>query len=464
RLWDEYLNQAVEIDIKASEIKLTGTPPPLDAEEHWQGRQVALLRKGKPITMGEIVRVEKDKFYARIAKIPETFDQLLCRDASRNRQGWLASEKRAGSVFIDSRVPPDTVPYLVPAKREGPRPVVRIGDATAVLVNGVFGDPLLHLRLHNRKRSLLFDLGEGGRLPARLAHQVTDVFISHAHFDHISGFLWLMRSRIGNLPSCRLFGPPGLADHIAGLISGIHWDRIGDWGPKFTVSEFHGECLSVYALQAGRAGKTQLKEQPSPRGLLLDDAACTVRAEILLHGSIPVLAYSLELAAKLNVRKERLKTRNLAPGPWLGELKKYFAAGELQAMIELPDGSAAAAEELAAELIRITPAQKLVYATDIADTGANREKLTTLARESQFFFCEASFLTADKQYADLSGHLTTSACGEIALAAGVANLVPFHFSRRYEKDPLQLYDEVKSSCGRVVLPKSAEIISVESFN
>ena len=52
-----------------------------------------------------------------------------------------------------------------------------------------------YLQLRHQGRSLLFDLGDGARLPARLAHQVTDVFISHAHMDHISGFQWLLRSR-----------------------------------------------------------------------------------------------------------------------------------------------------------------------------------------------------------------------------------------------------------------------------
>mgnify|MGYP000452874486 CR=1 FL=1 len=47
-------------------------------------------------------------------------------------------------------------------------------------------------------------------MPARVAHQISDVFVSHAHFDHIGGFLWLLRSRIGVSGVCRLYGPPGL--------------------------------------------------------------------------------------------------------------------------------------------------------------------------------------------------------------------------------------------------------------
>ena len=35
---------------------------------------------------------------------------------------------------------------------------------------------------------------------------------------------------------------------------------------------------------------------------------------------------------------------------------------------------------------------------------------------------------------------------------GVARLVPFHFSRRYQDDPLQVYAEVQGACARTVMP------------
>ncbi|MDH3949200.1 MAG: Clp1/GlmU family protein [Gammaproteobacteria bacterium] len=458
RLWDEYLHHGVEKTFTFSETQLTGTPPPLNAEQHWQGRQIALLKCGRTIAMGEVLKAAKNIFQVRIGDTREIPDQILTRNSYRNRQGYLATVKPVGPLALHYIPPPDVAPYPGIGQSTGPRPVARIGEATATLVNGIFGDPLLHLRLHNRKRSILFDLGEGGRLPARLAHQVTEVFISHAHIDHISGFLWLMRSRIGAFPSCRLFGPPGLADHIAGLISGIHWDRIGGWGPRFTVGELHADRLIVYGLQAGKESREQLDERPAPNGLLVDEPALRVWAVTLHHGGIPVLAYGLEQAPKLNIQKKRLLAHNLTPGPWLRELKQRIAGGDRETVIQLPDSTSCNAADLADELLQITPAQKLVYATDIADVEANREKLTVLARGAHTFFCEAAFIEADTGVAERSGHLTSRACGEIAQAAGVERLVPFHFSRRYEDNPLQVYNEVKWSCGQVVLPKSTDFI------
>jgi ribonuclease Z len=458
RLWDEYLHHAVEKTFTFSDTQLTGTPPPLIAEQHWRGRQIALLKSGRTIAMGEVLRAVKNIFQVRIGDTREIPDQVLARNAYRNRQGYLATVKPVVPLALHYIPPPDVAPFPGIGQSTGPRPVARIGEATATLVNGIFGDPLLHLRLHNRKRSILFDLGEGGRLPARLAHQVTEVFISHAHIDHISGFLWLMRSRLGNLPSCHLFGPPGLAEHIAGLISGINWDRIGDWGPRFRVGELHDERLIVYDLQAGKDYRKRPDEQTAPGGLLLDEPGLRVWAMTLDHGGIPVLAYSLEQAPKLNVHKDRLLARNLAPGPWLHELKQRIGDGDRKTPIQLPDSTYSNAGDLADALLQVTPPQKLIYGTDIADIEANREKLVLLAQGAHTFFCEASFIEADTKHAERSGHLTSRACGEIAHAAGVERLVPFHFSRRYEDKPFQVYDEIKRFCKQVVLPKSIDLI------
>jgi ribonuclease BN (tRNA processing enzyme) len=165
-----------------------------------------------------------------------------------------------------------------------------------------------------------------------------------------------------------------------------------------------------------------------------------------------VLAYALEPAQSLNIRKDRLQARGLSPGPWLGELKQHLHAGELEAEIALPDGSHATVQALADELVLVSPGKTLVYATDFADSAQNRERLVALARGAHTLFCEASFLEADAEQAARTAHLTTRACAEIATAAGVARLVPFHFSRRYEKDPASVYAEIAAVCGTVMQP------------
>ena len=126
-------------------------------------------------------------------------------------------------------------------------------------------------------------------------------------------------------------------------------------------------------------------------------------------------------------------------------------------VIKLPDGSEESVSALKAELVLISPGKKLVYATDLADSPDNRQRLEGLAKYAHTFFCEATFCVNDAERAVRTGHLTTRACGEIATVAEVARLVPFHFSRRYAPDPQQLYEEIQATCAQVVVQKSMNL-------
>jgi ribonuclease BN (tRNA processing enzyme) len=250
---------------------------------------------------------------------------------------------------------------------------------------------------------------------------------------------------------CRLYGPPGLTHHVRGLISGIHWDRIGEHGPRFEIVELHADHLVRRRLQTGQAGAQLTEQRHTPDGTLLQEGGFRVRAITLDHG-IPVLAFAFETTQTLNVRKERLAANGWSAGAWLGNLKRALQEQRPGAVIPLPDGSGAPAGALAAELLHITPGQKLVYATDLADSTQNRDRLVAFAADADAFFCEAAFVSDDLEQSLRTGHLTARACGEIASAAQVARLVPFHFSRRYQHDPVQVYAEVRAACARTVMP------------
>lgn len=64
----------------------------------------------------------------------------------------------------------------------------------------------------------------------------------------------------------------------------------------------------------------------------------------------------------------------------------------------------------------------------------------------------AAHVEADAALAARTGHLTTRACGEIASAAAVTRLVPFHFSLRNSDQPDRVYDEIRAACPQVTLP------------
>jgi ribonuclease BN (tRNA processing enzyme) len=452
RLWDAYLERAAEQSIPLAQVHLLGTPPPIAASEAWIGRQVALLDSAQCTrALGEVVGIEDQTVVVRMPTVLCQEGLLLLRDAKRTRDGLLNTATGDPSGASWYMPPPDLLARCNVREAGGPRPVVRVGSVTAALANGVFGDPLLHLRMQHQKRSLLFDLGEASRLPARIAHQVSEVLVSHAHFDHIAGFLWLLRARIGILRPCRVYGPPGLTQNIQGLVNGIHWDRIGDRGPSFEVNELHGKRLLRFNVQAGYSTPKPLDERLAATGVVLEEPEFRVRAVTLDHGT-PVLAYAFEPSSTLNIRKDQLVELGLPVGAWLGELKRRMTARDWEALIELPDGRRERTAWLADQLVIVSRGKRLVYATDLADTPDNRQRLVALAAGAHTLFCEATFVQADKSQAINTGHLTARACGEIATAAGVERLVPFHFSRRYEDDPTPVYDEVRAACPRALAP------------
>jgi ribonuclease BN (tRNA processing enzyme) len=309
------------------------------------------------------------------------------------------------------------------------------------------GDPLLHVRLRHRKVSLFFDLGDAAGLSPRVAHRVRAVFLSHAHLDHIAGFTWFLRSRIGFFGPCLLFGPPGTINRIESFLNAVTWDRIEANGPIFEVSDIVGDRLRRARLQAGRP-REELPERPITDNVIWCDDTCWVLAATCDHG-IPSMAYALVFDREINVRKERLAERGWAAGRWLGRLKACIARGAMSEQIALPDGSSSTVAALAEALTLIRPGKKLVYAADMADTKANREALTALAGGAHTLFCETAFTAADREKANATQHLTTTAAMEIAGAAAVERLVPFHFSKRYERDPGRLYRELRERAGPV---------------
>ena len=218
----------------------------------------------------------------------------------------------------------------------------------------------------------------------------------------------------------------------------------------------HRSHLKRVRLQVGRGKQDKLEDMTITDGVLLEEQGFRIRTVQLDHHT-PVLAYSLELADTLSVRKERLQAKRLPHGPWLHKLKQQFLGGNMKTFVSLPDGSEENVEKLANELLLVTPGKKLVYATDLADTPDNRNKLISLARNAHTLFCESAFSEADIDRAAKHGHLTTRAAGEIATQARVSRLVPFHFSQRYRHNPQQLYDELRTACSRTVIPLSMHV-------
>jgi ribonuclease BN (tRNA processing enzyme) len=453
--WDRYLDGAPTVVLPMPE----SAGPPLLTDD-CRGRQIAFLDEhGHTLVLGEVEAASADELRVRApAHDRARVRAYLVRDARRNDAGSLATatnDRPLARGRAEIELPPSATSDMVAAREESAElttaPIsAHAASARIVLVNGLFGDPTLHVRFRHHRRSLLFDIGETTRLQARIAHQISDLFVTHAHVDHIAGFLWLLRSRIGIPEPCRVFGPPGIGDRIAGMLSAIEWDRVGERAPIFEVSEVRADRIESWSLRAGDPAREARGCRDS--AILLDEPGFRVRATTLDHAGIPVLAFALEESVHLNVRKERLEELAVEPGPWLETLKHLVHRGEQDRTVDLPNRTSQTVRNLAEHLLLERPGERVVYATDFGDTPANRDAVVELARGAHTLFCEAGFADKDADQATATGHLTARACAEIAAAADVGQLIPFHLSRRYEREPEHVLAEVAETFAGTFVP------------
>lgn len=324
------------------------------------------------------------------------------------------------------------------------------------LVNDPFGDPGLYIEFQFEKRSILFDLGELNRLPPRKLVRVSDVFVSHMHMDHFSGFDRLLRVMLGRDHTLRLFGPEGLVAAVSHKLAAYTWNLVETYAANLTlvVSEFPGDgtlrtvafaCRDRFRPSAERIRRVE-------NGRLLAEQSLGVRTVVLDHG-IPCLAFALEEQAHVNIWKNRLEQMGLRVGPWLRDLKQAIVRGD-------PDNAPVTARWqedgtqrertlplglLRGEVAVIAPGSKIVYVVDAAPTDSNLAAIRSLAADATILFIETPFLHEDLERARTRRHLTARLAGGVARAAAVQRLVTLHYSPRYEDRAEELVREAETA-------------------
>jgi ribonuclease Z len=327
------------------------------------------------------------------------------------------------------------------------------------LLNGLSGDPGLWVDLLDEGRSVLLDLGELSHLPSRKLLRVERVLVTHTHVDHFIGFDHLLRLALGRDRPLTVTGPPGFLQQVRGKISAYTWNLIHEYPVQLVAEEVDGEVVRAERYTGpGRMEPEPLPDRPFS-GVLHAERLFTFHAAMLDHG-IPVLGAALRETEHLSVDADRLRKLGLAPGAWLRDLKhsvRRKEPDEDEVRVDLPEGAARMFRrgELAAEILRRGPGQRIAYLTDLACTPENLERGAELARDADLLVCEAAFLHEDAALARERMHLTARQAGELARAAGAKRLAPFHLSPRYQGREGEILAEAAEAFGGPVLTLGA---------
>jgi ribonuclease Z len=250
------------------------------------------------------------------------------------------------------------------------------------------------LRLPQRAEVWLFDCGEGTqhqilRSDLRIS-QITKIFVTHMHGDHIYGLMGLLAScgLAGNPSRIDIYGPPKLEDYLKAC-------------RRYSQTHFSYE-VEVHTVQPG---------------LLYEDEDFTVSCGELKH-RLPAFGYRVaekDRVGRFNV--ERATALGIPSGPLYGKLKR----GEV---VTLPNGRRIRGSDLCGPT---EIGRKFVYCTDtIFCEGA-----VALAKDADVLVHEATFAHQDAELAYQRLHSTTTMAAQVALIAQVKQLIMTHFSPRY---------------------------------
>jgi len=320
------------------------------------------------------------------------------------------------------------------------------------LVNDPFGDPALYIDCLFERRALLFDLGDIRVLAPRKLMRLSHVFVSHAHMDHFMGFDWLLRIVLARDRDLHLFGPPGFIAQVEHKLAAYTWNLVHNYATPLTlhVTEVEpGKSARRATFRCRNAFRRENETALPPSDVLLAEPLFRVRATLLDHRT-PCLAFALEESLHVNVWKNRLLEQGLAPGPWLAVAKRAAIEGR-------PDDSPISAQGkdgrihtlplgvLRQEVFRVVPGQKIAYVTDAVYHGDNAERIIALAQGADWLFIESPFLDEKAERARERCHLTARQAGELARAAGVKQVIPFHFSPIYRGKEALLRAELEGA-------------------
>jgi len=327
------------------------------------------------------------------------------------------------------------------------------------LINGVFEDPGLFIPFFFQHRAVMFDLGDISALSPRDIRKITHVFVSHTHMDHFIGFDALLRILLGREKTLCLYGPEGFLKNVEGKLAGYSWNLVQNFSNQFNLRLT--EIRRTAAITREYRGHDKFRpsgpcQETMFEDLLLEESSFSVSAVLLDH-SIPCLGFCIKERFHINIIKENLEPLGLDTGPWLQSFKQALYAlpdWDVEFAIQGPSGlnnpRRVALRQLAEQIARITPGQKITYITDVRYSPANEKQIVAFAEGSDQLFIEAAFLDKHRDIALGKNHLTARQAGHLAGLARVKQYTIFHFSPRYSGQEHLLVEEARRAWERAL--------------
>lgn len=273
------------------------------------------------------------------------------------------------------------------------------------------------LRLPQRAEVWLFDCGEGTQHQLLRSHvrssQLTRIFITHLHGDHIFGLMGLLAScgLAGTGQDVDIYGPSGLADYLKACA-------------KYSYTNL-SQRIQVHTIHEA--------------GLVYEDDEFQVHCELLKH-RVPAYGYRIaekDRPGRFNV--EKAIALGIPSGPLYGKLKR----GET---VTLPDGQRIQGTDLCEPT---ETGRKFAYCTDTVFC----ESAINLAQDVDVLIHEATFAHQDAQLAFDRLHSTSTMAAQVALAAQSKQLIMTHFSPRYAPGNALQLDNLLTEA-RAIFPKT----------
>ncbi len=311
------------------------------------------------------------------------------------------------------------------------------------LVTRVLGAPgqdnLLRVTVNSgtRQHRLQFDCGDRCLYAlSRSELKKTDaLFLSHLHMDHIGGFDALFRALFDrDGPAMRVYGPPGTADILHHRFRGFWWNQTSGAPGEWIVHDVHAYEIRAWRFRTADAYASREAlpaREHDGRVAVHEDYA--VRAIALSHGGIS-LGYRVDEAVRVNVVQPALARLGRVPGPWLGEWKAALGIDARGTPVrERPVSDPEALDAALADgLFEAAARDACAYLTDFRLDAAAHDALVPWLAGVGTLVCESQYAPHDVELAARNSHTTIDRVAMLARDAGVAELVPFHLSERYE--------------------------------